>query len=86
MAVPAVQAAAVSAAEVNTRQPQVAVPTVPAATASAAAATDYDSVDQAIAAAARDGGAPLGLSRLNLVGQVAIVRWLFKRCTILTRG
>jgi len=26
-------------------------------------------VDQAIAAAARDGGAPLGLSRLNLVGQ-----------------
>ena len=75
------QAAAVSAAEVNTRQPQVA-----AATASAAAATDYDSVDQAIAAAARDGGAPLGLSRLNLVGQVAIVRWLFKRCTNLTRG
>jgi hypothetical protein len=40
--------------------------------AAAAAAADYESVDRAISAAARDGGAPLGLSRLNLVGQVLV--------------
>jgi hypothetical protein len=71
--VPAVPDAAVTAADVKTGQPQAAVPAMPVAAASAAAAADYDSVDQAIAAAARDGGAPLGLSRLNLVGQVTAV-------------
>ncbi len=73
MAVPAGSTVAVSAADVIT------VPAVPVAAASAVAATDYDSVDQAIAAAAHDGGAPMGLSRLNLVGQVATMHpnWLW---------
>jgi hypothetical protein len=55
---------------------------MPVAAASAAVAADYDSVDQAIAAAARDGGAPLGLSRLNLVGQVTAVHLLSNKSNL----
>jgi hypothetical protein len=78
--------AAVAEADVKTGQPQVAMPAMPFAAASAAAAADYDSVDQAIAAAARDDGAPLSLSRLNLVEQVTTVHQLSKSSNLVTEA